>query len=123
MKGPQKTHGKATARLSCEGGQEASLELLVADTRLARLRGLLGRRGSQALLLTPCRDIHTFGMTSPIDVAFVSYEGVVIEAFTDVGPFKRLRNAGASYVVERFSTHQAPWLLPGQQLVIERASD
>ena len=47
----------------------ASLE--VARTRGARARGLLGRDGIEgALLLAPCRSVHSFGMRFAIDVAF-----------------------------------------------------
>lgn len=49
----------------------ASVE--VADTRRARRRGLLGRDGIDgALLIRPCRSVHTVGMRFPIDVAFCS---------------------------------------------------
>ena len=40
-------------------------EVEVADTPLARMRGLLGRAGlpsGRALLIVPCRAIHTLGM-------------------------------------------------------------
>ena len=47
----------------------ASLE--VADDRRARRRGLLGRdEVDGALLLRPCRSVHTVGMRFPIDVAY-----------------------------------------------------
>lgn len=52
-----------------DGEVLASLE--VAETRRARTRGLLGRDGVEgALLLRPCRSVHTVGMRFPIDVAF-----------------------------------------------------
>jgi uncharacterized protein len=51
----------------------ASVE--VADGRRARRRGLLGRDGIEgALLLRPCRSVHTVGMRFPIDVAYCSDE-------------------------------------------------
>lgn len=56
----------------------ASVE--VADARSARRRGLLGRDGLDgAIVLRPCRWVHTFGMRFPIDVAFVSDAGVVVK--------------------------------------------
>jgi hypothetical protein len=40
----------------------------------------LGRDGLDgALVLCPCRWVHTIGMRFPIDVAFVSDEGIVIK--------------------------------------------
>jgi len=51
----------------------------VADAPRARRKGLLGRDGIDgALVLRPCRHVHTFGMRFPIDVAFCDVEGVVL---------------------------------------------
>ena len=61
-----------------DGQVLASLE--VADNRRSRRIGLRGRDTiSGALLLTPCRSIHTFGMRFGIDAAFVDADGVVRE--------------------------------------------
>lgn len=52
----------------------------VADARSARRKGLLGRDGLDgALVLRPCRWVHTIGMRFPVDVAFVSDEGIVVK--------------------------------------------
>ena len=51
----------------------------VADTGRARRRGLLGRDTFDgALVLRPCRNVHTARMRFPIDVAFCDPEGVVL---------------------------------------------
>ncbi|MDQ3871751.1 MAG: DUF192 domain-containing protein [Chloroflexota bacterium] len=43
----------------------------IAESRRDRTRGLLGRDGIDgALVLRPCRSVHTIGMRFPIDVAF-----------------------------------------------------
>jgi uncharacterized membrane protein (UPF0127 family) len=64
----------------------AALE--VADGRRARRRGLRGRSDfGGALLLRPCRQVHTLGMRFPIDVAFVDEEGCVI-AVTALRPWR-----------------------------------
>jgi hypothetical protein len=56
----------------------ASAEM--ADARSARRKGLLGRDGLVGVLaLRPCRWVHTIGMKFPIDVAFVSDDGVVVK--------------------------------------------
>jgi uncharacterized membrane protein (UPF0127 family) len=56
----------------------ASVE--IADARSARRKGLLGRDGLDgALVLRPCRWVHTIGMRFPIDVAFVSDDGEVVK--------------------------------------------
>jgi uncharacterized protein len=60
-----------------EGDVLATAE--VADTRRARRRGLLGRTDFEgALVLRPCRHVHTLFMRFPIDVAFCDPDGVVL---------------------------------------------
>ena len=55
----------------------ASAEL--ADTKRTRARGLLGRDGIEgALVLRPCRWVHTLRMRFPIDVAFLDDDGMVV---------------------------------------------
>jgi len=56
----------------------ASVE--VAAGRRARRRGLLGRRDLEgAMVLNPCRWVHTLGMRFPLDVAYVDGDGTVIK--------------------------------------------
>ncbi len=52
-----------------------------AGTFLARSRGLLGRKSfgeGEGLWIAPCRCIHTFGMSFPIDVLFLDRESRVL---------------------------------------------
>jgi hypothetical protein len=52
----------------------------VAASRAERRRGLLGRDSFEgALVITPCRWIHTVGMRFPIDVAYLDADGVVVK--------------------------------------------
>jgi len=65
------------AWLVCNTRVLASAE--VADTKATRSKGLLGRDGIDgAIVLRPCRQIHTIGMRFPLDVAFLDAEGEVI---------------------------------------------
>jgi uncharacterized membrane protein (UPF0127 family) len=51
-----------------------------ATSRGDRRRGLLGRNHLEgALVIEPCRWIHTFGMRFDVDVAFLDERGVVIK--------------------------------------------
>jgi len=60
-----------------EGDVLASAE--VASSRRARRHGLLGRdRFDGALVLRPCRQVHTFGMRIPIDVIWCDADGTVL---------------------------------------------
>ena len=64
-----------------EGDVLATAEVAL-DAR-ARRRGLLGRDAVEgALVLRPCRHVHTFGMQFPIDVAFCAVNGVVLRTCT-----------------------------------------
>ncbi|WP_246599485.1 DUF192 domain-containing protein [Gordonibacter massiliensis (ex Traore et al. 2017)] len=72
----------------------------------------------KALLLVSCNDVHTVGMRHAIDVAFVDRAGLVVEAHRAVGPLRRLRNAKAVAVVERFASCDAPWFAVGDQVMI-----
>ena len=55
----------------------------VATSHRHRLRGLMGRDDVEgALVLHPCRHVHTFGMRFPIDVAFCDAAGVVLHVCT-----------------------------------------
>jgi len=60
-----------------EGDVLAAAE--VAGTRRERRRGLRRREDAEgALVLRPCRNVHTVGVRFPIDVAFCDRDGVVI---------------------------------------------
>lgn len=57
------------------------LKIRFANTFLTRLRGLLGRcplGPDEALVIKPCRSIHTYGMKYTIDVAFLNSVGEVL---------------------------------------------
>ena len=55
----------------------------VAATRAARRRGLLGRdRIDGALVLDPCRSVHTVRMRMPIDVIWCAADGRVLRIAT-----------------------------------------
>ena len=64
--------------LVCAGHVLASAER--ARSHGSRARGLLGRDGiGGALVLAPCRGVHTLGMRFAIDVAYLDEQGVVIK--------------------------------------------
>ena len=99
-----------------DGEVLASLE--VAETRAARRRGLLGRDSIEgALLLQPCRSVHSIGMRFPLDVAWCNRDLVVLR----VARLPRQRmsrpvwRSGA--VLEAEAGSFARWdLVPGDQL-------
>lgn len=86
---------------------------VVAATPLMRLRGLSGRPPDDTVMVLPrCRDVHTFTMTCPIDVAFADKDGVVQRVYRSARPGMRLRRRDASFVLERFA-REGPWFERG----------
>jgi uncharacterized membrane protein (UPF0127 family) len=102
-----------------DGEVLASLE--VAGSRRARSRGLLGRDGVEgALLLRPCRSVHTVGMRFPIDVAFCDDELQVLRVVTM--PRHRLSRLvwRSRAVIEAEAGAFARWgLRPGDKLEVK----
>ncbi len=84
-----------------------------AVTAWARMRGLLGRSPhDMVLVLAPCKAVHTFGMTHPIDIAFISHDGYVLRVSRFVGRCRHLKERSAVAVIERFS-REGTWLQQG----------
>ena len=85
----------------------------VLNSASKRARGLLGRSSLQqnsAVLLAPCRAIHTFFMSFSIDVAFMDSELRVLRIARDVRPFKTLFGPMRAKATLEW---QAGWLVPG----------
>jgi uncharacterized membrane protein (UPF0127 family) len=105
-----------------EGGDVlASAE--VARRARERTRGLLGRDRETvtgALVLRPCRQVHTLGMRFPIDVAFCDRRGVVLRTQTVV-PWRVTRVVWRSgFVVEAAAGAFDRWQLrPGDAIEVK----
>lgn len=100
----------------------ASMEVELACTLKARMKGLLGRAEADgALLLAPCHDIHTFGMVRPIDVAFIASDGTVVASYRDVGPGRRLLSKSAVATIERFACANTRWFELGDSVQLGAA--
>lgn len=76
----------------------------VATTRSERRRGLLGRshlEPGEALLIAPCNGVHMFFMKFPIDILALDKNGVVVDAVSDLKPWRiRLPRPGSHSVLE-----------------------
>ena len=62
-------------------GMVLAERVAIAESLLARTRGLLGTRTlprSEALLLRPCRQVHSFFMKYALDLVFVDRSGRVL---------------------------------------------
>jgi uncharacterized membrane protein (UPF0127 family) len=78
------------------------LPIVVADTPIARLRGLLGHRVPPpfALRLDRCRCIHTFGMRFALDLHWLGVGGAVLRVDRAVAPGRVRACRRARAVVE-----------------------
>jgi uncharacterized protein len=78
-------------------------QLLVADSPLRRLRGLLGRDGlerGEGLLLRPASAVHTWFMRFPIDAVFLNRDLVVLGIADGLEPWRAAGRRGAKAVLE-----------------------
>jgi uncharacterized membrane protein (UPF0127 family) len=67
----------------------AGLTVVVACTWRARRRGLAGLAApapGHALLLRPCRSVHTVGMRFALDLLWLDAGGALVRVDRDVGP-------------------------------------
>ena len=95
------------------------IKVMLMRTFLQRLRGLeFRKRDDVNYMFSNCNCIHTFGMRKPIDVAFTSSDGRVLQVNRGVGARKILRSGGAVNTIERFSS-DAHWLVPGERYDFE----
>lgn len=94
------------------------LNLIEANTFYLRLKGLLGVRElpeKHGILLTPCNNIHTFGMKIPLSIICLDKQGIVLK-IVEYLPKNRIFLAprGTSQIIELSSTTNLPKNLIGQ---------
>jgi uncharacterized membrane protein (UPF0127 family) len=90
-------------QLEREDGSPVCERCVVADSPVARMRGLLGRRElepGEGLLLRPAGSIHTFFMRFPIDAVFLDRERRVLGVAAELPPWRAAGRRGAHAVVE-----------------------
>lgn len=102
-----------------DGEVLASLEL--ARSRRERMRGLLGRDGIEgALLIEPCRSVHTVGMRFPLDVAFCDADLTVLKVVRLGRHRATVPVLRAHVAIEAEAGSFARWELhPGDQLEVK----
>ena len=89
------------ARLPCVA--VGSLRVVIAASMGARLVGLAGLRAPPvgvALLLAPCRSVHTLGMHWPVDLVWLGGGGSVVRVDRDVGAWRMRACRRARAVIE-----------------------
>jgi uncharacterized protein len=93
----------AVLTLRREDGRVVADSVVVADTTLRRLRGMLGRKRlepGKGMLLRPAWSIHTAFLGFSMDVVFLDPDQVVIRIDENLRPFSTASCRGAREVVE-----------------------
>jgi uncharacterized protein len=89
--------------LANDDGTVVCERCLLAETPLARMRGLLGRSGlssGEGLLLRPAGSIHTAFMRFTIDAVFLDRDSRVLKVAAELVPWRTARCRGARSVLE-----------------------
>ncbi|MFM8898994.1 MAG: DUF192 domain-containing protein [Burkholderiales bacterium] len=87
------------------------LEVWLANSMLSWMRGLLGRpplKAHQAILLSRCNLVHTFGMGYALDLVFMRRDGTVLKVVNALRP---------SRISGHWRAHDVLALAPGAALV------
>lgn len=86
-----------------ENGSIVCERCVLADTALARMRGLLGRRelpSGEGILLKPASSVHMAFMRFAIDAVFLDRDLRVIKVASDLKPWRAAGSRGAKAVLE-----------------------
>jgi uncharacterized membrane protein (UPF0127 family) len=86
-----------------DGGRIVCERCEVADTVIARARGLLGRKNlpsGAGLLIRPGFSIHTLFMRFPIDAVFLDRSGSVVDVVRRLKPWRAATRLRARAVLE-----------------------
>jgi len=88
--------------IDADTGTRLAGRVVAAVDSAARRRGLLGRTtmDDEALVIAPCNAVHTFFMRLTIDIAFVTRDGRVVRAVSNVPPWRITGAFGAFATIE-----------------------
>jgi uncharacterized membrane protein (UPF0127 family) len=93
----------AEVALRREDGSIVCERCVLADTALARMRGLLGRRdlpSGEGILLKPASSVHMAFMRFPIDAVFLDREMRVVRVASTLRPWRAAGSRAAKAVLE-----------------------
>jgi uncharacterized protein len=96
-------NGRREVVVRGEGGRIVCERCEVADTAVARARGLLGRKelpAGEGILIRPGFSIHTFFMRFPIDAVFLDRSGLVVDVVGRLKPWRTATRLRARAVLE-----------------------
>jgi uncharacterized membrane protein (UPF0127 family) len=105
--------------INAASGQVVVARLYVADRFLARLIGLQFRRplpAGEALLLAPCRSIHTCWLRFPLDLVCLDAQGTVVQTRQGVRPWRIVRGHPRTFGILEASMGQLQRVRVGDRL-------
>jgi len=73
------------------GNKILSKDILIADTLVSRLVGLMFREkliGADGLLINPCNSIHTFFMRYSLDIVFLNSDNKIVKIIRNIRPWR-----------------------------------
>jgi len=95
--------------------------LLIAETIVERMRGLLGRTDlprDTGLLIRPCRSIHMWFMRFPIDAAFLDADLRVLRILRGLRPWQLAFAPGKTHCVLETAAGVLDRLAAGDRLAL-----
>ena len=111
--------------LRLEDGRVVCERCVLADTALARMRGLLGRKrlaADEGILLRPAASVHTAFMRFPIDVIFLDGDNRIVKIAANLAPWRTAGVRRASAVAElRAGEAERRGLRVGERVALEGA--
>lgn len=119
----RRTNSAAAWRLvDRNSGKELVPSIEIAAHFWPRFCGWMLRRPAPpttALLLTPCRSIHTLWMRFAIDAVFVDADGEVLDIAHRLSPWRSYRGPANAYaVIEAVAAGPLMGLHPGSQVML-----
>lgn len=86
-----KPRGEAMQLINVTNGAVLADFVQVAGNFMTRLKGLIGRTGlksDEALIIQPCKSVHTCFMSFPIDVIFLNSESYILRTMENMQPYR-----------------------------------
>lgn len=94
-----------TQRIIVYDGSGFAIVCRVACGFNQRLCGLIGTHPGElkgdGLAFLRCSSLHTFGMAYPLDILFITSDGLVVSSNTNVNPCRIVNAQGADIAIER----------------------
>ncbi len=110
------------SRILINDGTVLIAQVLLAESTLDRMRGLLGRSSldtDAGMLIRPCRSIHMWFMRFPIDAAFLDREMRVLKVARNLKPWQLAFAPRGTYCVLETAEGVLTSIKTGSCLILE----